>query len=74
VAIDTGRVNTCYDAYGIAQKLGYTDPGINPRRRLSYHTAVSQRTTMPSSPPSPLEAIRFATKLIVIAFLFLLPT
>jgi hypothetical protein len=37
MAIDTDRVNTCYDVYGIAQKLGYTDPGIHPRRRLSHH-------------------------------------
>jgi hypothetical protein len=37
VAIDTGRVKTYYDAYGIAQNLGYTDPGIHPRQRLSHH-------------------------------------
>jgi hypothetical protein len=38
VAIDTDRVkNTRYDAYDVARRLGYTDPGIHPRRRLSHH-------------------------------------
>jgi hypothetical protein len=37
VAIDTDRVNTCYDAYGMAQRLGCTDSGIHPQRRLSNH-------------------------------------
>jgi hypothetical protein len=37
VAIDTDRVHTCYDAYDMAQRLGYTDSGIHPRRRLSNH-------------------------------------
>jgi hypothetical protein len=37
VAIDTDRVNTCNDAYGMAQRLGYTDSGIHPRRRLSNY-------------------------------------
>jgi hypothetical protein len=37
VAIDPDRVNTCYDAYGMAQRLEYTDSGIHPRRRPSNH-------------------------------------
>jgi hypothetical protein len=37
MVIDTDRVNTYYDVYNIAQKLGYTNLGIHPWWRLSYH-------------------------------------
>jgi hypothetical protein len=35
VATDMDRANACYDAYDVARQLGYTDFGIDHRRRLS---------------------------------------
>jgi hypothetical protein len=80
VAIDTDRVNTCYDAYGIAQRLGYTDSGIHRRRRLSNHRdeyliygsiSADDYAILATFPAG---AMRCTAKLMVIGFLFLLPT
>ena len=37
VAIDTDRAHICYDAYSMAQRLGYTVSSVHPRRQLSHH-------------------------------------